>query len=256
MLSRAVRLIACVTILGAVAERPHGSAVCADDGATGGLAGKILFDGDAPRLSPLVKAGSAPVCGPDAIPSERLVVDAKTKGIRDVLVWMRSKPDGYKPTKPKAAEVRVDQEGCRFHPHVLVVRTDQTVRVSSSDACVHNIRGNPLRNTGFNFILQAQDDTGRVLSFRQPEAIPFRVDCDIHAWMSSYWLVLDHPFAAVTNAQGRFAIDDIPPGEYEFRMWHEAAGWLEKAVPVVIIAGKTTQLDALTYDLKTFEETP
>lgn len=256
MFSRAVRLIASVMILGAVPVRPHGSAVCAAERATGRLAGAILFDGDPPKTAPLVKAGSAPVCGPDAIPSERLVVDTKTKGIRNVLVWMRSKPDGYIPAKPKAAQVRVDQDGCRFRPHVVVVRTDQTVRVASSDACVHNIRGNPGRNTGFNFILQAQDDTGRGLSFRKPEAIPFRVDCDIHAWMSSYWLVLDHPFASVTDTQGRFAIDGIPPGEYEFCIWHEAAGWLEKSMPVVMTAGKTTQLDALSYDLKTFEETP
>ena len=59
------------------------------------------------------------------------------------------------------------------------------------------------------------------------EFLPMQVKCDIHAWMKAYWLVLDHPYMAITDKNGKFNIEKIPEGEHEFIVWHERIGYLD-----------------------------
>ena len=42
-----------------------------------------------------------------------------------------------------------------------------------------------------------------------------------HPWMSAYILVADHAYVAVTDGAGEFLIDNVPPGTYDIKMWHE-----------------------------------
>jgi hypothetical protein len=63
------------------------------------------------------------------------------------------------------------------------------------------------------------------------------VKCDVHAWMRSYIGVLDHPFYAVTDANGNFAIDGLPPGQYTIAAWHEVFG--EATQKVTVQPGQT-----------------
>src|SRR5262249_28990836 len=63
---------------------------------------------------------------------------------------------------------------------------------------------------------------------------------------------LDHPWFAVSDADGKFAIEGVPAGNYEFVLWHERAGYLERRVPVTIVAGKIAELERV-YDAKLFE---
>ena len=53
------------------------------------------------------------------------------------------------------------------------------------------------------------------------EEVPVTLVCDLHNWMKSYVCVVDHPFFAVTDAEGRFTIEGLPPGKYSLRTWHE-----------------------------------
>jgi uncharacterized protein (DUF2141 family) len=58
------------------------------------------------------------------------------------------------------------------------------------------------------------------------------VECDAHDWMKGYLYVMDHPYSAVTGEDGAFSIADIPPGEYEVEVWHEAFGTQEHKVAI------------------------
>jgi hypothetical protein len=60
--------------------------------------------------------------------------------------------------------------------------------------------------------------------------VPFK--CDVHKWMNSYAGVLDHPFFAVSGADGSFTIDGVPPGSYTVEVWHEKLGTKEMNVTV------------------------
>jgi hypothetical protein len=54
---------------------------------------------------------------------------------------------------------------------------------------------------------------------RRPDE--FQVKCDVHPWMSSRFVVFNHPFFAVTDDKGSFTISGLPPGTYTLTTWHE-----------------------------------
>lgn len=201
----------------------------------GTLKGKVVLDGEVPAQKLIVRKGDAnakdpAVCAAQDIPDDSLLIDAESKGIANVVVWMVKKPAKIHPdlAKPDAPKVEFDQVGCRFTPHVLVVQAGQTVQVISGDAIGHNTRGNPQKNTAFNFIVSPNDRMGNPVPTKVAERLPVPVTCDIHNWMKAHWLIIDHPYAAVTDKNGEFEIKDIPAGDHEFRIWHENPGYLVK----------------------------
>ena len=78
------------------------------------------------------------------------------------------------------------------------------------------------------------------------EPLPIPVTCDFHSWMKAYWLILEHPYAAITDEHGRFRIPGLPSGRHEFRVWHERVGWIERKYEVMVIEGKTIPLKPLS----------
>ena len=217
----------------------------AAEGAYGTLTGQLLLDGDIPERKVLVAAGAgvnnAAICAAANILSDELFVDPETKGIDNVFVYLPKAAQVHPRLKESAKkEVVFDQKGCRFFPHVLFARTDQVVVVKSADGCAHNTRTVPLRNQAVNFALMPNDRTGVEVKNKVPEKLPMEVQCNIHSWMKAYWLILDHPYAAVSDAQGKFSIADLPAGEHEFVIWQEKAGYIERKFKVLVVAGKTT----------------
>ncbi|HEY4259723.1 MAG TPA: carboxypeptidase regulatory-like domain-containing protein [Schlesneria sp.] len=211
----------------------------------GTIKGQVTVVGDFAPLKALVAKGDASakdadVCAADAVPDEAVVVDPESKGLANVVVWLAKKPAKVHPdlVKSKNPEVIFDQKGCRFLPHVLLVRTDQQVRVLSDDGVAHNTHTYPLKNKQTNFIVALNDRVGVAVPVPQEERLPAKVSCDIHPWMQAWWVILDHPYAAVTNAKGEFEIADLPVGEHEFRVWQERPGYLEKAYKVTVKEGE------------------
>ena len=67
-----------------------------------------------------------------------------------------------------------------------------------------------------------------------------KVKCDIHGWMNSWIVVVDHPYHAITDAEGNFVIENVPPGTYTLEAWHEIPGATKRQV--TIDSGQTTDL--------------
>ena len=217
----------------------------------GTLKGQILFEGEIPKqnLDPRYRKGDvtvrdAAVCTAQDIPNEELVVDPQTKGIANVAIYIQKKPAKVHPTLEKSAVkvVDFDQKGCRFLPHMMLVRTDQQVRVLSGDNVGHNTHTNPIKNDPENFVVTANDRVGTLVKpMASVEKLPTKVTCDIHSWMSAYWIILDHPYAAVTDEKGAFEIPNLPVGSHEFIIWQESAGYLNKKFTVEIKEGANDQ---------------
>jgi hypothetical protein len=192
----------------------------------GTLKGKVTLKGDAPPPKELAPKGGASkdptVCAKDApILSERLVVDAGSKGVKNVLVYI-PKPTAVSDEAKKAAQsaqIVFDQEKCTFVPHVLAVMTGTNLELKNSDPVSHNINSR-LRNNGFNSVVPASQALPRSIS--EPERQPGELTCDIHPWMKAYWMVLDNPYFAVTDAQGNFEIKNVPAGSQKVVVWQEA----------------------------------
>lgn len=204
-------------------------------GDPGSISGTILFDGTAPKLAPVVAQGTAKadpaVCAKDGnIADESLVVSAGG-GIANVFVYLSKAPKGVEFDKP-AEQPFLDQKACIFQPHALLLWSGLDFELKNSDKVPHNVQTFPARNSGENNNLSP--GSSMKTSFRNAEPAPFPSKCAIHPWMQYWTLVVDHPFAAVTDADGKFEIPSIPPGKYKFRVFHERGEMLERGVEVVV----------------------
>ena len=69
--------------------------------------------------------------------------------------------------------------------------------------------------------------------------------------MRAYWLIIDHPYAALTDKDGKFQIDNLPVGEHNFRIWHERIGDIKKEYKVSVTAGDRVELPAVSSQIRT-----
>lgn len=144
-------------------------------------------------------------------------------GLANVFVYVREGDALRRHTFPIPSEpVVLDQDRCWYLPRVVGLRVGQALEVRNSDPLLHNVRASAEINQGFN-IGQPVQGMRNIHTFTTREVmVPFR--CDVHAWMNAWVGVLDHPFFAVTAVDGRFTLDDLPPGTYTIEAWHEALG--------------------------------
>lgn len=190
----------------------------------GSLSGRISFAGDPPAKKKLDVTKDKEVCGKTELYDESLVV-GPDKGVQNVVVTVV----GAKGGKFASQKVELDQKGCRYTPHVVVVPVTGQLDILNSDGILHNIHTYSTANPSIN---KAQPKFKKVLTekFTKPEII--KTSCDAHAWMTAWIVATDHPFVAVTDEKGNFIIKDLPPGNYKVEIWHETLGKQVKEVSV------------------------
>ncbi len=192
----------------------------------GTLKGHVRFTGPAPEQKSLPVTTDQYVCGKEK-DAEDLVL-SPDKGIRNAVVWLRSAPPGAKRETYSAPVVSLDQKQCVFTPRVIVVPVGATAEFLNSDRLLHNIHSQSKANPNFN----RTQPKGRTIpiSFTKPEII--RIDCDLHPWMRAWVVVAEHPFYAVTGANGEFVLGNLPAGPYTLNVWQESLGMVTKDVTV------------------------
>ncbi|MBZ5634282.1 MAG: hypothetical protein LAO55_14265 [Acidobacteriia bacterium] len=135
-----------------------------------------------------------------------------------VVVWLE--PAAGSPAPPPAGTVaRMVQKDKTFTPHVLPIRVGTSVDFPNFDPIFHNAFSN-YNGRIFDVGLYPPGTSQRVL-FSRPGIV--RVFCNIHANMSAVIVVLSTPYFEVTPKNGNFQLQDIPPGEYTLRFFHERA---------------------------------
>jgi plastocyanin len=161
------------------------------------------------------------------------VADLGTPGVREMPDTRRAVV--YLETAPAAAlearepgRARMDQRNEAFFPQVLAVDAGTLVDFPNNDSTYHNV---------FSLSKPKRFDLGRYargrsksVRFDRPGIV--RVFCDIHSHMSAFVLVFSHPFYSTTEADGRYRIDNIPPGTYTVSAWHDGAARDTRTVTV------------------------
>ena len=196
-------------------------------GAMGGtITGRILFDRNIPAPIHYTPSKDTQVCGTGDHVSDEMVVGAD-KRIGYVVVSLKNVDGGHMNAK---ASVILDQQGCRFQPHVVLIPRGATLEILNNDKILHNVRTTSKKNPPFN---KAQPKFLKKIkhTFKAaPEKI--KVQCDAHSWMSAWIVVQEHPFYAVTDASGQFTLTDVPAGTYTIESWHEKLGTQTATVTV------------------------
>lgn len=160
--------------------------------------------------------------------------------LANVLVYVQSAALDSQTFEPRPWVPALGSRRCRTVPHVLAMQAGQTLYVQNGERTHHNpvfqTKVNPLYNKGL------APGEGFEILFKQPEP-PFVVTCNQHPWERGYVAVLPHPFFYVTGRNGAFAIEGLPPGEYEVVVWHEK---FKEARAKVSVGAKETKVANFT----------
>ena len=183
------------------------------------IIGKVQYDGKAPRAKKL-NMNADPICGKahtGPVFNESFKVNDDNY-MENVMVWINSPKHSNK--IPETA-IELDQIGCRYVPHVTGIMQGQELLIKNSDKTLHNIHSMSEVNSAFNFAMPAKSDPSSK-KFDKTED-PFYIKCDVHPWMKSWIVVLEHPYWAVTDGDGNYsmALDSLEPGTYDLCFWHE-----------------------------------
>ena len=203
-------------------------------GAQGGgsIEAEVKYSG-APVVEKLKINKDTQKCGNEAV-LEKVVVGAN-KGLKNAVVSVPSaKGDG------KAVKATIDQNGCKFVPHVVAMAPGQ-IDIKNSDDILHNLHTYSTANPSIN---KAQPKFKKVMTekFEKPEII--KITCDVHSWMLGWIAVTPGP-AGVTNESGVAKLENVPAGKHTVEVWHETLGKQTKEVEVK--AGQTAKV---SFELK------
>jgi hypothetical protein len=189
---------------------------------TGTVSGVVKFTDAAPEQAVAQLSGWSECAAqhPEGNPKagDVLVNDGN---LQNALVYIKDGLGGRVFAVPTTSVV-LDQKGCIFIPRILAAQTDQPLNMLNSDPLAHNVHGLPKNSSAWNFSLGVKG-ASRTMSVAKPEAM-IEMKCDIHPWMRAYLGVFDHPYFALSAADGRFTLKDLPPGNYTIEAWHERFG--------------------------------
>jgi Carboxypeptidase regulatory-like domain len=189
--------------------------------AAGSISGKVTYTGTPPKMKPIDMA-KEPFCARLHAAAPVLTENAVTgpgNALRWVVVYVSAGDQGG---APSTETVRLDQRGCQYIPHVLVLHPDQPLDIYNDDSTSHNIHPLAKINPEWN---KSQPIGAPPIhtKWEKPEFIA--VKCNVHPWMHGWHVVLaGGSHAAVTGEDGGFSLQGLPPGKYTVTAWHEQFG--------------------------------
>jgi plastocyanin len=168
------------------------------------------------------------------------VVTGAGNALANVFVYVSAGLPANAKFQAPAAPVVLDQDGCRYHPHVFGIMVGQNLEIRNSDPVLHNIKAIAKKNRPFN-VSQPTAGMKTNRTFSAPEVM-VNLECNVHGWMKAFLGVRPDPFYAVTGPDGSFSIKGLPPGTYTIEAWHERFGTQTATVTVTATGSKTANL--------------
>lgn len=187
------------------------------------ITGTVTLKGTPPPEKEITPLKDDPTCGKmyTTTPTTHFYVVGSKGELADVVVMLKGVTG--KSTGASAAPLVITQHGCQYEPGIAAVQTGQTITVKNEDPTLHNVHVIPTV-TGNDEENKAQMAGGPDLSFSFAKPENFvKFKCDVHAWMFAWVTVVDSPYYAVTDKDGKFTIKNVPPGKYTVTALHRKA---------------------------------
>lgn len=207
------------------------------------IRGRVVYDGDPlPVRKPIPNSNGAY--------TENWVVNPTNRGVQNVVVWLAPEPTkevwerlrsrgsdrlrefpNFKPeqvypglTKPKDRTVLIPERPIQFIPHMVAVRAGTTVVFKNVSTRLEDVQWTSQNNGQFSPLVPPN---GREFEMKDAKAerFPIEIRSSIYPWMRAYVRVFDHPYFAVTSADGEFEIKYAPTGDLRLFVWQESTGY-------------------------------
>lgn len=205
--------------------------------ASGNISVTVKYKGTPPAPVPLKTKKAKSLCGVDNIPNETLILGTGNT-IKNTMVYVKGAAGTVVPK-----DYTLNNQDCIFKPHVGFAAKGSKLIMTNEDAVLHNTHAyfvvGTMKKTILNTALpkgtkpisntRALSRSGRIM-----------IQCDAHEWMSANIIVVDNPYFAISDKNGKAEIKNVPVGEYDLAIFHETLG--EQTKKVKIEAGKTVQV--------------
>lgn len=220
----------------------------------GSVAGQVVFGGTIPQPRIIARQGSGPVPEEptEDVFDESLLINSKSRGVANVFAWPVKVPSihpRFDEREPQSTRMTFD--GRRVEPRCLLLETGQELTFRANPGTTATAYLRTLFNQGWHVAVPGNKKEGVSLPpFQRQEQHPIRLTSNLQPWLEGWIKLSDHPYAALSDHDGRFQINWLPAGNYEFMVWHEKAGYLARRLPVTVRDRKITRIDELTITLK------
>ncbi|MBI3594473.1 MAG: carboxypeptidase regulatory-like domain-containing protein [Nitrospirae bacterium] len=198
----------------------------------GELSGTVKFTGDPQVNVSHQVVNNADYCGA-SVEEEKFIVGSG-RVLQNVVISIEGVMTGKKPSN---SILVIENKKCHFVPHVQVGMVGDVYEVRNSDPVLHNTHLHMEEATLLNI---AMPSGGKNIKKTIANTGVINVRCDAHKFMQGWLVVVDNPYSAVSDREGRFRIADIPPGKYKVRFWHE--GFQSKIREIEILPKKSSVL--------------
>lgn len=196
----------------------------------GTIRGSVRLVGDVPKDAELEVSKDVEHCG-KMKRCGRLAI-GKQRGVRNAIVFLDGITQGKKIVP--ATRATLNQQDCEYIPHVMIVPVGTQMEIVNNDAILHNVHAYQVEDELRSLFNIAQPVKGQRTCIKQTTMKKAGIAvamCDAgHPWMSAYIGVADHPYYTLTDENGNFTLEGVPPGEYKIKMWHEGVSIVGKDV--------------------------
>lgn len=190
------------------------------------IQGSILLEPPYPEIKPVkVEKKVKDSCADVRLP-EGLIFN-ENGGVQNVIVWLEG--DFKKEYAGDFAPPVLDQKGCRFDPHIVIIPAGRNFKIVNDDPVAHDIRGFDGVKMLFRFEMGA-GDAPLFGKFDKPGIYLLR--CGFHTWMHAIAVSAPHAYYAVSDALGKFILKDVPEGTYKLHLWHETLGEAQAGIDI------------------------
>ncbi len=200
--------------------------------------GQVSFEGPIPEnaVHLYTNLKSPEVCG-----SERKItwIDTQEGALRGVFVFINKIKSGKAWPDSVHNKSVLNQEHCDFTPKMQIIKQGTLEIRNSDEGVLHNVNAREMvglekgRKTAKSMFNIAQPEIGTIVREIKPRRVPYiSFVCQNHEQMHSFMLALPHPYATMVDNEGRFSLNDIPPGQYTLKAWHPKLGVLKSKITV------------------------
>ena len=202
----------------------------------GTISGTVRLVGPPPSIPTVLPQTDFDMCGSVARPTQSLLLGTN-QTVRNVIVYLTGYTQGSASNGTNDAII-VDQRDCEFIPRIQIARSGVSLILKNSDPILHVVRIDSMSGTnGQRTLLKAAtpyagyEKIYQLANFREPTLLQV-TSGNGHEWMAAYIAVLPHPWAALTDENGRFTLRNVPVGTHKIYVWHEALGTMARDIRV------------------------
>ena len=216
-----------------VSVRAKSVAEAKSSGGSGIVAGSVILKRSAPNMVVPTARGKAEYCQDKELVDNTVLVsdDGKLRGVFVEIIGADSRAE-------RSHESQVSIRDCLFGPRVQGLVLQQSVTIKNDDPIAHDLR---VFNDRREILQRIPLSTGQDGVYTPKTVGTIAIDCELHSWEKALVVVVDHSFFSVSDHQGTYEIDDVPPGQYRVRAWHEQYGYVTS--PQVVVGDDRVQVD-------------